>query len=469
MGRGGAAGYDDDLPGPSPYAGEYLYTFAATTIQRWFRGYRVRKEHRARMERVRQLEMAWATTYDARYRADMAARRIQTAWRGFRNRRIFMYYRDLIRFRERGDPRELLKVINPREAQLVDAAAGIHVRFRLGGTMFPPLVFYKIFTHRPLIDIGAFGPRDYANEVRLTPAEIHNKPPTAAPPGLQLRAPGPGAASGGNSQSQTPTRRGAAGAGAGGGGGTAGGAGPAPGASAGASAKKKHTFQEEDFELDNSFREYIKPDGTIGWRSTQGWYERLENNGWRPVAERVLLDEDPVTTATRLKRQPLFHFNPAVRRENRARQLKERKREWLRKMYADGGGRPLSARVRAAAGAGILPGSANYEDDGFGLDPTLLDLNLNELDDQALDERADELLAWSQHLDYGSYFDDWTSIACTMASEAFVPEDEAPYLAEVGREPYVGDIRRAFAQAGAPLEPFKGGPNASCGTVLNMR
>ncbi len=48
------------------------------------------------------------------------------------------------------EPRELLRGINPREAQLVDAAAGLHVRLRLGGSMFPPLVFYKIFTHRPV-------------------------------------------------------------------------------------------------------------------------------------------------------------------------------------------------------------------------------------------------------------------------------------------------------------------------------
>lgn len=68
--------------------------------------------------------------------------------------------------RERGDPRELLRVINPREAQLADAASGVHVRFRLGGTTFPPLVFYKIFTHRSIVDICAFGPRDYASEVR---------------------------------------------------------------------------------------------------------------------------------------------------------------------------------------------------------------------------------------------------------------------------------------------------------------
>jgi len=52
--------------------------------------------------------------------------------------------------RERGDPKELLRSINPGEAHIADAASGIHVRFRLGGTVFPPLVFYKIYTHRPV-------------------------------------------------------------------------------------------------------------------------------------------------------------------------------------------------------------------------------------------------------------------------------------------------------------------------------
>ncbi|EFJ46573.1 hypothetical protein VOLCADRAFT_32536, partial [Volvox carteri f. nagariensis] len=253
-----------------------------------------------------------------------AARIIQTAWRSYRNRRIFTYYRDLIRFRERGDPRELLRVINPREAQLVDAAAGIHVRFRLGGTMFPPLVFYKIFTHRPVADICAFGPRDYANEVRVTPGELHNHRPAAAA------------------------------------------------------------------------------------AATTGWYERHENNGWRPVSERVLLDEDPVTTMTRLKRQPLFHYNPAVRREQRAKMIKQRRREWLRKMYAEGVG-------------GLRPAGTRNDDIVLGSGPVPdLDLNLGDLEEGQLDEEADELLAWSEHLDYRSYFDDWTSMACTLASEAFV-------------------------------------------------
>jgi hypothetical protein len=54
------------------------------------------------------------------------------------------------RRRQAADPRELLRGINPREAQLVDAAAGLHVRLRLGGSVFPPLLFYKVFTHRPV-------------------------------------------------------------------------------------------------------------------------------------------------------------------------------------------------------------------------------------------------------------------------------------------------------------------------------
>eukprot|EP00775_Hariotina_reticulata_P001161 gene1161-1501_t len=38
------------------------------------------------------------------------------------------------------------------------------------------------------------------------------------------------------------------------------------------------------------FREYVKPDGSLGQRSTRGWYRRDDRNGWRPVAERLLLD-----------------------------------------------------------------------------------------------------------------------------------------------------------------------------------
>ena len=35
------------------------------------------------------------------------------------------------------------------------------MRFRLGGHRFPPEVYFKIFTHRPLCDVNSFAPRDY--------------------------------------------------------------------------------------------------------------------------------------------------------------------------------------------------------------------------------------------------------------------------------------------------------------------
>ncbi|KAM7085920.1 protein MFI isoform 2-T5 [Molossus nigricans] len=46
-------------------------------------------------------------------------------------------------------------------AELLDAAAGIHVRFRLGGDKFPPNIYYKIFTERHIEDLCANSPRDY--------------------------------------------------------------------------------------------------------------------------------------------------------------------------------------------------------------------------------------------------------------------------------------------------------------------
>jgi len=50
----------------------------------------------------------------------------------------------------KGDPIQLLKSINPSEAMLLDPASKCHLRFRLGGEKFPPLIYYKIFTHAPL-------------------------------------------------------------------------------------------------------------------------------------------------------------------------------------------------------------------------------------------------------------------------------------------------------------------------------
>lgn len=46
---------------------------------------------------------------------------------------VYRYYRDLVSFQSQGNPVTMLKCINPLEASLLDAAAGVHLKFRLAG------------------------------------------------------------------------------------------------------------------------------------------------------------------------------------------------------------------------------------------------------------------------------------------------------------------------------------------------
>ena len=79
-----------------------------------------------------------------------------------------------------GDPKEILKSINPREAQLLDAAAGAHVRFRLGGSSWPPLIFYKIFTHRPVTGIRWLPMKSHTVLTCLSIVQLGDTDPLAA-------------------------------------------------------------------------------------------------------------------------------------------------------------------------------------------------------------------------------------------------------------------------------------------------
>ncbi|XP_058231785.1 protein MFI [Hemibagrus wyckioides] len=111
--------------------------------------------------------------------SDRAAKVIQRAWRKHANIVVFKYFKNLVNFRNQGDPRLLLKYINPREADILDAAAGVYLRFRLGGTSFPPNIYYKIFTHRPIVDLCANSPKDYTHpgQKRAVAQQVHNGVP----------------------------------------------------------------------------------------------------------------------------------------------------------------------------------------------------------------------------------------------------------------------------------------------------
>mmetsp|Transcript_19252 Transcript_19252/g.18592 ORF Transcript_19252/g.18592 Transcript_19252/m.18592 type:complete len:749 (-) Transcript_19252:369-2615(-) len=93
-----------------------------------------------------------------------AAYAIQFCWRSFCSKRIFKYFSELVRFKLQGAPADLLRSIVPNESGYIDKAAGIHVRFRLGGSVFPPSIYFKIYTHRPVCDVNAFAPRMYSKE-----------------------------------------------------------------------------------------------------------------------------------------------------------------------------------------------------------------------------------------------------------------------------------------------------------------
>lgn len=167
------------------------------------------------------------------------------------------------------------------------------MRFRLGGSCFPPLLFYKIFTHRPVADIGTFCPRNYSAEAAVSAAALFNKPPPPAQ-----------AAPARQTQAYAPLRP----------------------------AAPRHVEFESDFDIPEAYRRYVRPDGTIGLRSTVGWYRRHENNGWRPVNEVKMVDgEDELSRAKRSR--PVFHYNPAARRQERARQRKLRRRAWMVALY----------------------------------------------------------------------------------------------------------------------------------------
>ena len=117
-----------------------------------------------------------------------------------------------------------MRTINPTEAKYIDSAAGIRIRFRLAGERFPPTIYYKIFTNRPVQDLCANAPRNYTR------------------PYLRLK-------------------------------------------SAVDSNNKLNRFPEQGLFL---FR-ILFTRNLMSVIDQEGWYRRIENNGWRPVAYTHLL------------------------------------------------------------------------------------------------------------------------------------------------------------------------------------
>nr|XP_060622932.1 protein MFI [Anolis sagrei ordinatus] len=247
-----------------------------------------------------------------------AASVIQKAWKRWQDMAVFDYYKGLIGFKQCGKPSSLMKYIEPREAEYLDAAAGIHIRFRLGGLKFPPSIYYKIFTHRPIVDLCAYSPKDYAK--------------------LALKT-----------------------------------------------------------------REARKRQGKKG-QDHSDWYKRIENNGWRLLSIRLWKIVDPITNDDNIKTKE-FQYSRMMRKQEIEKRRKRRKIEWLKKMYFGQNLQvntldPLTTVLIQRATEGLI-GS--------------LDKGM----DKVMEWEVDEVLKWTNALNYEKYIKEWRDIGTSKISEAY--------------------------------------------------
>ena len=64
-----------------------------------------------------------------------------------------------------------------------------------------------------------------------------------------------------------------------------------------------------------------------------GWYQRWENNGWRPVSERLFVDPESAAINAAGQHQHWAHFSPTIRRQQKELAAKQRKRAWMAEIY----------------------------------------------------------------------------------------------------------------------------------------
>eukprot|EP00112_Aurelia_sp_Birch-Aquarium-sp1_P026746 Seg97.9 transcript_id=Seg97.9/GoldUCD/mRNA.D3Y31 product="putative protein C11orf65" protein_id=Seg97.9/GoldUCD/D3Y31 len=259
---------------------------------------------------------------------------IQRSWRKHVDQQVYKYYKDLISFKSIGNPSLMLKCINPRESDLLDAASGVHIRFRLGGEHFPPNVYYKIFTNRNIADICAFAPRDYTKtQLKNLPMKfIHNK-------GVDI---------------------------------------------------SDHLKEHQN-----------------------DWYQRWENNGWRLVSDKMIkhVYQDR-TTFTTSNKKVKFHHSKLVRQEDIEKRRKKKKIDWMNKMYRDGALKSREETMQSLIEKDLIESTTKEMDNaakaGF---------------ESAIEEwEVDELLNWTNALNFDEYISDWKLIG-TTTSTAQSPEE----------------------------------------------
>ncbi|XP_056290690.1 protein MFI [Pseudoliparis swirei] len=227
------------------------------------------------------------------------------------NREVFKYFKELIGHFKQQDPRAILKAVNPREAELLDAGAGVFIRFRLGGITFPPNIYYKIFTYRPITDLCASSPKDYTQPSLKKPVSRQERP---------------------------------------------------------------------------------------------GWYQRTENNSWRLFCSKVVPMNESKEIGANKKME--FHYSRLQRQQDVDKWRQGRKIEWRKKMYKQG--RQQTQLVHRHMAATTLVVNSGQE---------AVDGTEEKGQEEVLDLELEEMMAWTNTLNFEEYMQQWLCLACSHSSE----------------------------------------------------
>eukprot|EP00281_Chroomonas_sp_CCMP1168_P030893 CAMPEP_0206252002 /NCGR_PEP_ID=MMETSP0047_2-20121206/22334_1 /ASSEMBLY_ACC=CAM_ASM_000192 /TAXON_ID=195065 /ORGANISM="Chroomonas mesostigmatica_cf, Strain CCMP1168" /LENGTH=289 /DNA_ID=CAMNT_0053678011 /DNA_START=348 /DNA_END=1214 /DNA_ORIENTATION=+ len=123
---------------------------------------------------------------------------------------------------------------------------------------------------------------------------------------------------------------------------------------------------------------------------TSLWYQRYENNGWRPIASKQLHARDDVAHSSAQRRIRGFHHMQQTRKHIAESRRERRKEQWMARMYR---------------------GEAHHGADTAVTEP----IHEGEEEDAGFEEES-KIEKWARALDFESYFDDWLGLATSVSN-----------------------------------------------------
>jgi hypothetical protein len=139
------------------------------------------------------------------------------------------------------------------------------------------------------------------------------------------------------------------------------------------------------------------------------WYERYENNGWRPINDKILTPYDQIEADTS-KKTKLFHFDPVKRKKLTDRAKRLRKIRWLRKLYRDAKNADL-IQEQNGENTNIEINEKMARELEKHYENPFDDENLVEMGGNEFDQEVNNLIEWCEDLDYEKYTENWHEIA----------------------------------------------------------